>query len=325
MSKLNDIAFLGVCSQVDEAAQPFPYGAVNLFQLSHYKPHFVFPPIIKGDRWVFIIWGEDLTKENLEALEVRVIDEEGNLFTKAKMTLLDDEEDSSKKIEIKGDSTDNNSGLRIGRELNDASEVRRETTICITKENRPVLFSFTTDSLMAKPGKYKVFVKYKGREGELGFVEYVYSPASPLTADKIRAIESNPSAKKIIHYELGCKFCDSKMRIYSAIERDKKLEASGYIYQTEVKDDFHCGCGRTNTPTMYIKESLHGFLYVDYEMLKLDYVRRYAHSNIVNIANIFTSLLDDEHEEERYQKFIESNLVLLAKFYAKSIFLNPLL
>ena len=146
-----------------------------------------------------------------------------------------------------------------------------------------------------------------------------------MTPDQIRAIASDPNAVKSIRMDLGCKVCSDKLKAYTGLNRSPQVELEGYIWQTELEDEFTCKCGNTKYSLEYLKESMHALLLKDFsrEYTGLSYVRRYGHSQVVKVIQEFTNLLNRERLESPLQEFIERHPILLSRFHAKRLFIKP--
>lgn len=193
MLKDNPIIFLGIAEHIEHGIQPFPVGPLDLFRLSQHKVHLIYPAFTQNDLWVFIIGHELADIDSLGKLKIRIIDEADNLLGEAAIKQI-----------IKSESP-----IEYGQDV--------EQGITITGWASMSLLYFKLDTLVEHPGKYIVQANWKGEYVEIGDVYYYYQPTPPLTADQIKAIESDPNSAQAISIDLGCKHCTTKLKVYTAL------------------------------------------------------------------------------------------------------------
>jgi len=299
--KLNQhIFFLGIAEFIQQQNQAYPFGNIDLFQLSKYKVHIIYPAITKNHYCLFLIRSEILKTKEFESLEINIIDENGKIVGNGKFE-------------------------SIGIKNLDYAPPSDKKIVYVKYDARNFLVHFKLNSNIERPGEYKVVAKIKDKEESIDIINFLYSQAVPLSPEEILAIESNPNSAKSIIVQLGCKYCDKKLNVYSSIKRMPDLEADNCKYQYDIKGNFICDCGKTNYDLKYLRESLHGMLRknITKDYIGVSYIRMYAHNQIIKIANEFNEFLLSENREEVYQKYIEKNPVLLAKYHAKNIFVKP--
>lgn len=296
---------LGLADYIEAHGQPFPIGGIDLFQLSQHKVHIVYPGIISTNEWVILVSNEFLKNCDMAKWHLKISDENnielGNVNFHGK--------EESQNLE----------------EIIKKFDGKEAAIVAITKEDSFTIFHFKIGSLVTHPGRYTVFSIYDGVSKPIGVVHFHYKKAPSLTPDQIKAIESDPSSAKAIKMTLGCKNCSFKLNVYTGLKRQPDLENEGIIWYSDLEDEFQCKCGSTNYPLIYLKESMHAILLKDLsvEATGLSYIRRYGHSQVANIVDKFTALLDNEKDEKPVQEFIESNLILLSRFHAKRLFVKP--
>ncbi|MCZ6703955.1 MAG: hypothetical protein O6940_13065, partial [Ignavibacteria bacterium] len=299
--KLNQyIFFLGIAEFIQQQNQAYPFGNIDLFQLSKYKVHIIYPAITQSHYCLFLIRSEILKTKEFESLEINIIDENSKIVGNGKF--------ESKRIENL-----------------DYAPPSDEKIVYVKYDARNFLVHFKLNSNIERPGEYKVVAKIKNKEESIDTINFLYSQSVPLSPEEILAIESNPNSAKSIIMQLGCKFCDKKFKVYSSIKRMPKLEADNCKYQYDIIGNFICDCGKTNYDLKYLRESLHGMLRknITKDYFGVSYIRMYAHNQIIKIVNEFNELLLNENREEVYQKYIEKNPLLLAKYHANNIFVKP--
>lgn len=300
MNLKNYISFLGIAEYVKQGFQAYPFGNLDIFQLSKYKIHIIYPALTLNHHCVFMISSDLLKVENFEAMEINIIDEEEKII-------------GSGKFEVKG--TEN---------LN--TPPRSDAKVIYVKyDETSLLIYFKLNSNIEKPGIYKIIAKIHDHIETIDSVHFLYSQAPPLASEEILALESNPNAIKTFIMHLGCKYCNKKLKVYTALRRMNELENDGLIYQYDLKGKFVCDCGKTNYDLKYLQESMHGMLRknLSKESIGVNYIRMYAHNQIINIISEFDKLVTEEKDEDVYQHYIENNLLLLAKYHAQNIFIKP--
>jgi len=151
--------------------------------------------------------------------------------------------------------------------------------------------------------------------------------ALPLTDESIAAIRSNPLAAKKIEALVQCQKCNDKIGAYVGLEKDTDLEKKGNIWYQELPDTFECKC-KKKFNLKYMKENMHallGSVKID-EKIKGSVVRLYDDAALKNIINKFEKLMDNNPLEEKVQKFIEKNTLILQSFSPiKLFFKRPIL
>lgn len=296
------IIFLGVADYIVTRGQPFPVGPVDIFQLSQHKVHIVYPAFTSQNEWVFVVCKELLNLESLKNVKLRVIDEPGKQFGEITFTSVVPESI------IPEESTQNIRGA----------------SLLFVQGGPSALLHCKFDALIEHPGRFIVQAKLNEEFVEIGNV-FHYQPTPPLTIDQVNAIKSDPNSAKAIGLELGCKLCQTKFKVYTALERQSVLEKEGNIWQYNIGDEFRCECGRAQYSLRYIKESIHGLLLKRFSPTTVDlsYIHQYAYSQVVDIVNEFNRLLETEQDEIRFQEYVQKHPVMFARFHAKRLFVKP--
>lgn len=304
MEQVDPIIFIGVSDFSCSSGAPFPYGAIDLYKLSQHKPHIFYPGFTSDNAWVFLINSDFLKSTDLSKLIIKIIDENGNEFGRVSYAT-------------------NTEPVVISDDPNKAQGAKPNTII--TDENKYILSCPKIKGVVNHPGKYTVQYIYDGITKDIGTVHFHYTKTPDFTIDQIQAIESDPTSADFVLFEIGCKFCSSKLHTYTGLQRSSKYEDEGYIWQKELPDNFTCECGKSNIKLKYLRESLHGMLLktVNQDVSGLSYVRRYAHEQVIDTVRKYTKLLDKSKKEQPIQEFIENNPILLARFHAKRLFAKP--
>jgi len=295
--------FLGIADHAETTETPFPFGPIDLFQLSQHKSHVIYPALTAQNSWVFTVSKELVHHDYFNKLELRIIDEHGEQIAEAKFHQTKSE---TKKAES----------------LNKTSTT---TFIPIPDEISSMILNINFNVSITHPGRYTVEAKWDDKFTEIGEVHFYYKATPGFTADQIKAIESTLHSWKAVRLELGCKHCSKKLSIYSALEREQKFEDEGSVWQYDIDNEFKCECGKTKYSLKYIKESLHSLLLETNipNISGYSYVRRYAHSHVLDVIKEFNTMLENEKDEKPFQKYLEDHPILLARFHAKRLFIKP--
>jgi hypothetical protein len=297
------LIFLGVADFLQPGKDPFPIGAVDLFQLSQHRAHIIYPGIIRNQEWVFLVNTELLANRDMIQWKLRIVDEDKAILGDVSFSEVPESEN--------GKST--------------VSGLKPTLDIPIIKDTNFSLLYFKVDALIPHPGRYVIQYVYGSKSLKVGEAHFHYQKAPTLTPDQIKAIESNPESIKAIRMDLGCKFCPTKLKVYTGLKRQSSLEREGWVWQTDLQERFECQCGKTKYSLEYLKESMHGMLLKDFsrETSGLSYVRRYGHDQVVKVVKEFNQLLYTERHEQPIQTFIEKHPILLSGFHAKRLFVKP--
>ena len=297
------ITFLGIADHVEDGAQPFPLGSLDIFKLSQNKIYIFYPTNTQNNRWIFMVNMDQVIKESNSELKLRIIYEDGDEFTRFSIIF--------ESIELK--------------KYTDEEGIKDYQYVSLEGSKFPVaIIHKQLASVVTKPGNLIIQININNNNYvEIGRVCFHYNLTPQFTKDQVRAIESDPNSKKYVKLNIGCKSCQKTINIYSGIKRSEDIEREGFIWQDDLEDTFKCDCGKVNQKLEFIKESLHGMLLKKDslpQISELSFVRQYSHSRVINIANKFNNLLSTEKLEEPIQKFIEVNPILFAQFHAKKLF-----
>ncbi len=301
-TRLPAIIFLGIADHVRCGKLPFPYGAVDLFQLSQQKILPVFPWPCNSLRWVVAINQAQLLAQKEHTAQILLQDADGRIAVTVNVNLT----------------------LEIGAAVPGAAEDKPEDG-AVSIEAHAVEWSivdFAIEGMIPAPGVYSVRLAAGDIDAVIGRVHFPYVPSRPFTADQIRAIESNPDSVKAVRMAITCKSCKEGILAYSALEKLPSQEAEGAVWQHDLPEEFACTCGQTKQTLRFIRESLHGLIGTDAIHLSglHSYERRYAHSHIVEVVNDFRDLVANASQERPVQEFLEQHPVLLAQFHARKVF-----
>lgn len=176
--------------------------------------------------------------------------------------------------------------------------------------------------VVPEPGEVRLFYVGSEEKESLGSIHFYPGFVEPLTPARIDAIKSNPYANKSVRMMLGCKHCDGKMSVAAALDRGGV--DSEDIWYEEVPQEFVCNCGKTKYSLEYLRKNLHVLLEADSTRdIRASIVPLYEVSRLRNIYKEFSGLLDGCLKEEEYQKYINSNSILLHQFPARKFLIKP--
>jgi hypothetical protein len=199
--------------------------------------------------------------------------------------------------------------------------------IALPMLNTIVLFALLCPDapmLALEPGKFEVRHVMPHGEEVVGQIFFAVVDPPPLTPERIAAIRSDPTASKAARIEIGCKNCDSKCRVYSALDPIPKFEAEGWTWFEKLPDRFACSCGKTDMALLYLKRNLHALLGANAAGSALTkFTPLYERGSLESVRSTFARLLDASPKEERLQQFLQNNPILLHQFAALRLFAKP--
>lgn len=83
--KLNQhIFFLGIAEFIQQQNQAYPFGNIDIFQLSKNKIHIIYPALTQNHYGVFLIRSELLKTKDFDSLQINIIDEDGKIVGNGK-------------------------------------------------------------------------------------------------------------------------------------------------------------------------------------------------------------------------------------------------
>lgn len=213
------------------------------------------------------------------------------------------------------------------QEENDDSMIEKGRYVSIHKRSDGWItqfIKFDANLMIYAPGEYRLVAYADGVIEDVHTISIIPVNIPDITEEQRVALKSSPNAMKKAIMEFGCQNCDYKYKVYTALERDIELENKGYIFNKEISTTIKCDCGSTILDLSYVKKNLHAFLLGIYgHDEKIDFIPTYERSTIEVIRNEFNRLIDTKPKEEKIQKFINDNPILLSSFCAKKIFIKP--
>jgi hypothetical protein len=112
------------------------------------------------------------------------------------------------------------------------------------------------DVVLNEPQTLEASLSVDGEDISLGVLSFGLAGAPPLTPDRIAAIKSDPRAIKALQLHLGCKHCDSKLKVSAALEKLEGKDGDTIWYQ-DVPESFDCSCGKTHMSLEILRTNMH--------------------------------------------------------------------
>jgi hypothetical protein len=186
-------------------------------------------------------------------------------------------------------------------------------------------------STVWQPGRLQVQLDLGEEKYQLGFIEFAYVPAPPLSEDVRRAIESNPGLWGALRFEIKCSKCGEGITPFVALKRPSpgrpKPPGPAPTWYQDLPDEFHCSCGTFKIPLRYLRESMHALLSATNSLHPDGSLRTeetpLSTAEVERVLRAFVDLLDEEPDEGEIQAFIQENTMLLAPFAARQLFFKP--
>jgi len=176
-----------------------------------------------------------------------------------------------------------------------------------------------TGVVLNEPQTLEAFLLEDEAEISLGVLAFGLAGAPPLTPDRIAAIKSDPRAIKALQLHLGCKHCDSKLKVFAALEKPKeKVNDKDLVWYQDVPETFECSCGQTNFPLNILRTNMHAlFVARDIIAKNLSFSVLYERRAIDQISKELLQLIKTNPREEDVQQFLSKYPIILH-------FLSPL-
>jgi hypothetical protein len=164
--------------------------------------------------------------------------------------------------------------------------------------------------VLNEPQILEAFLLTDERDVSLGMLSFGLAGAPLLTPDRIAAIKSDPRAIKAVRLNLGCKHCDSKLKVLAALQKPEESEDDTIWYQ-DLPDSFDCSCGKTNMSLDILRSNMHALLgRRDINVKNLSFSALYEHRAIDQISEGFLKLIKENPREEEIQKFLSKNPIV---------------
>jgi hypothetical protein len=291
------IAFLGVCDRAAHMVQPPSIVRYNFQGVSNYIFSIVFPMNLKDLYFLFSIYDPS----HSEGKKINVIDSKNQRIMSINITTNETNNTSKEKLK----------------------ESKKHFTIPINNFPHSIIFPYKVDidAVIRKPTTLKIYLETSTANLPIGCVGLHYAKAQPFTTEYKEAIRSNPFAAKDVRMLIKCNLCGSEIKPYVSLDPVKELEHEGNVWFQSLPSYFKCKCEKTKINLNYIRENMHALLgNVKRSSSNVSFTSLYDEDALQDICHRFKQLIDSNPLEERVQKFIEKNQVILQTFSPERLF-----
>ena len=211
------VAFLGIAEHIKHESLAPPIGATTLFRLGVSKVQYLYPAPIGTYTWLFLVDTMSLPLQG-SCLEVSI----GSVGTAEYI--------GGFRLALSSEvSTGTMNPLLASNEI---------LTLALPHQRWILVPAQIPDAVVAAPSSPTVVAHFGASDLPLGQVHFRYVQRPPFTASEIRAINADPRAVRFARIELGCKQCDSKYRVYTALDRVLEMEKDGYCWRPRETECF---------------------------------------------------------------------------------------
>ncbi len=283
------IALLGICHRARyERGDPPVLSHIDVLGLRKVVLPYIYPFDASGQYLAMAVYGIEVSNPGAVVLRSR----DGNQVFRVDIS-------ASPKIEkadFKGIKPDNSeSGILVA--IGDAP-------------SWTMFLAPLSGVVLNEPQTIEAFLLDDKDEIPLGVLAFGLAGAPPLTPDRIAAIKSDPRAIKALRLNLGCKHCDSKLKVFAALEKPKEDDKDLIWYQ-DVPEAFECSCGKTSLPLNILRTNMHALLGKrDIDAKNLSFSVLYEHRAIDQISKELLDLVKTKPREEVVQQFLSKNPIV---------------
>ena len=294
--KVPDVAFLGVCERAKTIPRGIPVSThLNILDLRNNVTSYIYPLSLGKFNFVFAIY------DPIKIEPTKIIFESSKNEKLMDISLIIEKNYPNNIVEKKLE--------------NNLNYIFPVWTIIINKISGEI-------PVVMKPEIYNVFLCRDNYKIPIGTLNFDFIEAPLLTNEKIAAIKSSYNSAKYVRAVIECKKCKDNICIYAGLERSEKNENEGFVWYKDIKDSFLCKCKQKEIDLNYIKKNLHVLLgrpLIGEEEIT-SFTPLYEKNALLSICNNFGKLLKSNPVEEKIQKFIEKNPILLQQFSPQKIF-----
>jgi hypothetical protein len=178
--------------------------------------------------------------------------------------------------------------------------------------------------LIPKAGVYLVALKEGETRKLIGRFQCVLLEVPKLSAERVAAIRSDPTAGKFVRMELACRFCSSRLRVWAGLDREQGQRTEDWTWYEDLPEFFLCSCGKTSMDLSSIRTNLHALLGQHtgragaFQLTSL-----YDAGSLDSLRSEFVQLLNASPREEDLQQLIARNPLILHQFPAELILAKP--
>ena len=296
------IALLGICDRARyEQGDPPVLSYIDVLGLRKVVLPYIYPFDASGQCLALAVYGLELADPGAVALRSR----DGNQVFRVDIS-------TSPKIDIadsEGKKGDNS-----------------EAGILLVLSDAPswtMLLAPLKGVVLNEPQTLEAFLLDGEGEIPIGVLAFGLARASPLSPDRIAAIKSDPRAIKAVRLNLGCKHCDSKLKVFAALTKPKEEEKALVWYQ-DLPEAFNCSCGKTSFSLDILKTNMHALLGTrDVDAKNLSFSALYEDRAIDQISKELLDLIKTKPKEEVVQKFLSKNPIVFHFLSPRRLFEKP--
>lgn len=178
--------------------------------------------------------------------------------------------------------------------------------------------------LLYEPQTLEAFLLEDEGEISLGVLAFGLAGAPPLTPDRIAALKSDPRAINSLQLHLGCKHCDSKLKVFAALEKPKEKREKDLVWYQDVPENFECSCGKTKMPLNILRTNMPALLGSrDINAKNLSFSVLYEHRAIDQISKELLQLVKSKPREEVVQQFLAKYPIIFHFLSPRRIYEKP--
>lgn len=282
------IAFLGICDRARyDRGNPPALSRIDILGLRNVVLPYIYPFDLSGLYLAFAVYGIQL--QTLGPVVLR--DRKGNQVFR---------------MEIKTSGTVISNGTPPQTDTKDQG-------FFVPVQDVPawsVFLSPMKGVLLTEPQIIDAFLSQGDRDLPLGVLSFGLAQSPPLTPDRVAAIKSDPGALKAARLVLACKYCDSKLKVYTALERSHSAGKDAIWYQ-DIPDSFDCSCGKTHMSLAILRSNMHALLgETNVTTENLSYSTLYEHRAIDQLSEDLLRLVNRDPGEEEVQQFLSQNSIV---------------
>lgn len=290
------IALLGICHRARcEQGDPPEFSQMDILGLRRIVLPYIYPFDVSSHYLVLAVYCVELSKTSAVALR----DGNGNQVFR---------------IDI--------SAQAVG-EIVDSKDKKADTPesgvlVSVSNEGSWTMVLVPLNGLVLnEPQTLEAFLLDGESEISIGVLAFGLASVPPLTPDRMAAIKSDPRAIKALHFNIGCKHCDSKLKVFAALEKPEDSD-TGLVWYQDVPEVFECGCGKTRLSLNILRTNMHALLgNRDVIPKNLSFSDLYEHRAIDLISKELLHLFNTKPREEEVQQFLSKNPIVFH-------FLSPL-
>ncbi len=296
------IALLGICHRARfEQGNPPSLSQLDILGLRKVVLPYIYPFDASAYHLVLAVFGIELSKP----IAIVLRDRTDNPIFRADISISSDVEQLNE-----GDEQANNPASFTIVSISDEP--------CWT-----ILLVRLSGVILTEPQKLSLYYIEDGINTSIGKLVFALAKSQALTHDRVSAIKSDPKAIKAVRLNLGCKYCDTKMKVIAALEKPAEVE-DGLVWYQDVPEAFKCRCGKTVFPLNILRNNMHTLLgNNDITIGNLSVTALYERRVIDNISMELSKIINANPKEEDIQQFLENNPIVFHFLYPLRLYEKP--